>query len=92
MQKLKDAMPHIVQALIVTTAAVLLAVLHIITGEAAVALIGIGNGFPMGVTGASASISTAAAAAADVSHSASPPTPATTPISTSPAETIQAVN
>ena len=52
-----------------TTGAVVLAVTHIISGEAAVALIGLGNGFPMGVTGASQSISTAASAAADVSHS-----------------------
>lgn len=71
MKKLQDSLPHIIQALIVTAGAVVLAVTHIISGEAAVALIGLGNGFPMGVTGASQSISTAASAAVDVSHSAS---------------------
>lgn len=71
MNKLQDALPHIVQATIVTAAGVVLATQHIISGGEAIALIAAANGFTMGVTGASSSISTAASAAADVSHSAS---------------------
>ena len=86
MKDLLKSLPHLIMAIVVIAASVILAETHIITGGEAIGLIGMGSGFTLGGTVASGSISTAATAAVDVSHSASTlaQTPTSTPSNQSP--------
>lgn len=68
---LQKALPHMLTALAVIVALVILAVDHVIAGGEAYGGILMAGGFTLGGTVASGSISTAATAAVDVSHSAS---------------------
>ena len=103
MKDLQKALPHMLTALSVIVALVVLALDHIIAGSEAYGGILMAGGFTLGGTVASGSISTAATAAVDVSHSTLPPrptsstpplTPSTTPnvpVSTTspPTDTLQ---
>lgn len=71
MNEIQKAAPHLIMAIVVIAASVVLASEGIITGGEAIGLIGAAGGFTLGGTVASGSISTAATAAVDVSHSAS---------------------
>ncbi|MGH3262024.1 MAG: hypothetical protein ACRDNS_08525 [Trebonia sp.] len=59
MSNLLSNLPHLVMAVVVIAAMVVLAALHLITGAEAVGVIGAAGGFSLGAGGASASISTA---------------------------------
>lgn len=75
MKDLQKALPHMITALAVIVALVVLALDHIIAGAEAYGGILMAGGFTLGGTVASGSISTAATAAVDVSHSQLPPKP-----------------
>lgn len=80
MNDLLKSLPHMIIAVVVIAAAVVLSSEGVITGGEAIGLIGTAGGFTLGGTVASTSISSAARAAVDVSHSGSGPnTPTTTP-------------
>ena len=103
MKDLQKALPHMITAIVVVVALVVLALDHIIAGGEAYGGILMAGGFTLGGTVASGSISTAATAAVDVSHSQLPPrptsstpplTPSTTPNVTAstpspPTDTLQ---
>ena len=75
MKDLEKALPHLLTALAVIIALVVLAVDHIIAGGEAYGGILMAGGFTLGGTVASTSISSAATAAVDVSHSGLTQTP-----------------
>lgn len=80
MSQLQANLPHLLVALVVIAAAVVLSVTHQITGGEAVAMIGTAGGFSLGTAGASTSSTSAAgivnAASTSGSEVATPTTPA----------------
>lgn len=86
MKDLQKSLPHLITALAVMVACVILAIDHLISGGEAFGGILVSGGFTMGGTVAAGSISTAATAAADVSQSAlsTAKTPSPPPVTLSP--------
>lgn len=81
MSQLQANLPHLLVALVVIAAAVVLSVTHQITGGEAVAMIGTAGGFSLGTAGASTSTTAAAGmvSASSASTSAQPTTETVTP-------------
>lgn len=71
MQSFQANLPHLLVALVVIIAAVVLAVTHEITGGEAVAMISTAGGFSLGTAGAQASFTAAGAARAAIFKSGS---------------------